>query len=459
MIPINEYMKCSTRQYMYWPHLIAHITFLFCVIPFSRGVSETGRKNAFISPFFYQSICYFASGLALYLIANKEGAQQPEDCDTQLLYTIIFGGIVIGVQILRAQLSVAAHSIATVDFEISQVAVIGAIAAGQSLLSFVSVMFQDWIMRDNQYNLYGPYAFYILGGFMMAFYLMNLMILPTSFNDGQLEHLRHTPIIFRQNSEKLRRKEMGLDLKLVFSNKHTTFKALAASLSAFLFMTSFGFVFPLLTEKYRIPFYAISSIMSINNIIFASVSLFTWVFTDCMMKKLVIFIAMLFVTPAILLVSRAELFSDDLATQQFVVTIGLGTIAAFLPLLQVPLIPELVSNFKAVRGSHADTKVNDFSAGVFFAFYTGGALTMNFMFGLGEYYTELPYDILLAVTVVFWICYASYVDVKSTCRKDLEEEVRISQRQPQARAYPVVHGADTMPFYGTGIERVPTAIN
>jgi len=88
---------------------------------------------------------------------------------------------VIGVQILRAQLCVAAHSIATVEFELSQVAVIGAITASQSIADSIIPRFL-WRVTI----LYGLIGFFILGGLMMAIYLMNLMILPRRFNDSQL---------------------------------------------------------------------------------------------------------------------------------------------------------------------------------------------------------------------------------------------------------------------------------
>jgi len=212
-------------------------------------------------------------------------------------------------------------------------------------------------------------------------------------------------------------------LKLVFSSEHTTIKALTASLSAFLFVSFFGNIVSISTRSRQSH---LEAMYLLTNIVFSSVSLFTWVFTDCMMKKLVIFIALLYITPSILVVNRPKLFSGDRETQNFIAIIGYITIAAFLPLLQLPLIPGLVSNFKSDIGPHADSKVNDFSAGVFFAFYTGGALTMNFIFGLGEYYTKLPYDILFAITVIFLICYVCCVDVKSTCRKDSEIEAMIA---------------------------------
>ena len=114
----QEYMQCGRDSYIYtyWLYRISDITLLLLILPLSRGISETGRKNAYNTPFFFLSICYFICGLSLFLIAKQEGVQKKEDCDTNLAFSIVLAFILIVVQILRAQMNVAIHSIATVDY-------------------------------------------------------------------------------------------------------------------------------------------------------------------------------------------------------------------------------------------------------------------------------------------------------------------------------------------------------
>lgn len=93
--------------------------FIFCLIPFSRGIEETGRKNAFAAPFFYLAMTHFANGLWLYINESHEGHQEGRECDYQSVY---FTGHVIAmsaVAIFRAQMIVSAHSIATIEYEMS----------------------------------------------------------------------------------------------------------------------------------------------------------------------------------------------------------------------------------------------------------------------------------------------------------------------------------------------------
>lgn len=69
---------------------------------------------------------------------------------------------------------------------------------------------------------------------MLAAYLLNWLILPERMNEGQLEHLKHNSMIFRQGAEFERRKALNLDINLVFKDTYTTFHALASSLAGFM---------------------------------------------------------------------------------------------------------------------------------------------------------------------------------------------------------------------------------
>lgn len=66
-IPGNEYFECNYWDYGGWVNFICNLTFLFCLIPYSRGIEETGRKNAYVAPFFGLSMSYFANGLWMYI--------------------------------------------------------------------------------------------------------------------------------------------------------------------------------------------------------------------------------------------------------------------------------------------------------------------------------------------------------------------------------------------------------
>lgn len=281
---------------------------------------------------------------------------------------------------------------------------------------------------------------------MLVAYFLNWGVLPESFNEGQLDQLKRSPIIFRQSSEVERRTAMNLDLKLVFKDTNTTFKALASGVSGYFFFTFFVFLQMNLMERFKLKDSDISLIHVTSFFIFGGVSFFTWVFTDCMMRKLVIFISLILMTPALLAYAHPDLFVPVECSYDTILTLVKGstyTIAACFPLLQVPLVPEIISNIKTFRQTQFDRKVNDFGAAVHFAFASGGSTLASFVMSLTWVRDSTGYDILLAVTVTFWICYASYVDIKSTCRKDREEEEAEFQKAPENRpqaykAYPEV---------------------
>jgi len=63
-----------------------------------------------------------------------------------------------------------------------------------------------------------------------------------------------------------------------------------------------------LMNRYELDLLKIIDIRFYYTILFISVSLFTWLFTAFLKRRLVIFIGLIFTTPALLLVSHAELF-------------------------------------------------------------------------------------------------------------------------------------------------------
>lgn len=302
-----------------------------------------------------------------------------------------------------------------------------------NLTNFFWGPFQTWIMRDNHFSVIGVQAYCFLGGFMLAAYLLNWLMLPERMNDGQLEHLKHNPIIFRQSSEFERRKAMNLDISLVFKDTETTFQALASGLTGMLGYYFFSFARFYMCERYHFRFETSEEIFTVSTIIVAASSFFTWIFTDCMMRKLCIFIALIITTPCILLLGHAELFGEPTKESLIMILkIGIYSFSAIFPMLNVPLIPETIHNIKRFRNTQFDNKVNDFGAAVSFAFgYTGpmigGALVqLNYLF-----YFSFCYDLLLAITITFIICYSCYVNIKHTCRKDREEEEAMVQRLSQ----------------------------
>lgn len=230
---------------------------------------------------------------------------------------------------------------------------------------------------------------------------------------------------------------MKLDIGLVFKDTESTFKALAAGLSGFIGTYYMGFLTMLLNDKYQISFEESGSIRATSFFVMIGVSYFTWLFTDCMRRKLVIFIALCFMPLSMLMTYRAELFADadhenGNHAQELVIQIGLATIYGCFALMTVPIVPELVFNIKSYRQTMFDLKVNDFSAAVYFSFSSFGGFITSLVFPEG--YLITAYDILLGITVTFIIFYACYIDIRSTCRKDKEEEEadfqRLSQKQP-----------------------------
>lgn len=185
-----------------------------------------------------------------------------------------------------------------------------------------------------------------------------------------------------------------------------------------------------------------------GNLISMSLSFFVWLFTDCMRRKLVIFIALCFLPLAMTMCYRAELLVNP-KLELTIVEVGALLMGFSFPLLSIPLIPELAFNVKAYRKTFYDLKVNDFAAAVFFSFSSFASFLAEITFS--EDYLQTFNDFLIMATIIFTICYACYIDVRSTCRKDKEEEEGIFQNsaenRPQAyKAYPEVQGADQMPF-------------
>lgn len=133
---------------MYWATLAKTLTFIFCLIPTARGIQETGRKNAFNAPFLWLGVCYFVTGLWLYVNAPSDDV---EDKSSQaFLFFLGYGAISVGVSFLKAQMVLGVHSIATVDFEFSQVAVIGALAGSMNYLQVFFVPFFDWVYDSTE---------------------------------------------------------------------------------------------------------------------------------------------------------------------------------------------------------------------------------------------------------------------------------------------------------------------
>lgn len=80
---------------------------------------------------------------------------------------------------------------------------------------------------------------------------------------------------------------------------------------------------------------------------------------------------------------------------------------------------------KKFRETQYDNKVNDFAAAVNFAFGYGGSMLAYFFEYFALLYKGLPFDLMLIISVVFMICYACYVNINNTCRKDKDEEEAI----------------------------------
>lgn len=225
---------------------------------------------------------------------------------------------------------------------------------------------------------------------------------------------------------------MNLDINLVFKDTDTTFHALAAGLSGFIGNCFFGFARYMLQVKYPLQYGVSDYIFMVVFIIVAVSSFFIWIFTDCMMRKLCIFISLIILAPATLAVSHADIFTDSGSdAEAFVAKIGMYVFAVVFPLLNVPLIPETIKNIKTFRNSQYDNKVNDFAAAVSFAFGRGGTTLIPPLVNIQFFYLEFPFDFLLATTITFTICYACYVNIKHSCRKDKEEEEAVFKRMAQ----------------------------